>query len=386
LFSITPVEISAMLFQNSTCANRESMNPSRRFSCAKLLLSSNREGVFSMGKAAFVGRRYLLSLAFVLLTVGSLLCGQEKPSAPPQAQSTPETVSKSQTNASQTKPADTPEANSDSDNLRFGVGDLLEISVYGVPELTTKARIGNSGDVYLPLIDYVHVDGLSPEQAQGVIEKRLSDGGFVKNPHVQIFVAENASQAITVLGEVTRPGPYPIIGERRLYDVISAAGGLSERAGRTVTISHRATPNQPVTVHLAEGLAQTAESNVPVAPGDTIVVSRAGIVYVVGDVGHPSGFVIENNNLTVLKLIALAGGTTRTSKLNGAKILRKTPDVVKETPVRLKRILQAKAPDVPVEADDILFVPGSAAKAAAYRGTESILQAATTLSIMAYRP
>ena len=86
------------------------------------------------------------------------------------------------------------------------------------------------------------------------------------------------------------------------------------------------------------------------------------------------------------RLVALAGGTTRTAKLNGSKILRKTPDGIKETRIPLKKILQAKAPDVPLQADDILFVPGSAAKAAAYRGTESVLQAATALSIVAFRP
>jgi polysaccharide export outer membrane protein len=272
------------------------------------------------------------------------------------------------------------------DDMRFGVGDLLEITVYGVPELNTKARISSSGDVYFPLIDYVHIDGLTPEQAQKIIEKRLADGGYVNNPHVQIFVDDYPSQAVTILGEVTRPGPYPVVGERRLYDVISAAGGLTEKAGRNVTIAHRATPNQPITIKLAEGLAQTADSNVAIKPGDTIVVARAGIVYVVGDVNRPSGFLIDNANLTVLKAVALAGGTTRTAKLNGTKILRKTPDGIKETPIALKKILQAKAADVPMEADDILFIPGSAAKAAAYRGTESVLQAATALSIVAFRP
>ena len=283
-------------------------------------------------------------------------------------------------------PSTTPEKNQsnlDSNSVRLGVGDLLEVNVYGVPELNTKARISSSGDVYLPLVSYVHVADLSPEEAQALIEKRLSDGGFLKDPHVSLFIDEYASQAVTVLGEVAKPGPYPIIGDRRLYDLISAAGGLTEKAGRTVTIAHRNKPNQPVTVRLAEGLAQTSDSNVPVKPGDTIVVQRAGIVYVVGDVGKPSGFLMDNDSLTVLKAIALAGGTNRTAKLNGAKIIRKTPEGMQETAIPLKRILQAKAADVPMRADDILFVPGSAGKAAAYRGVEAVLQAATAVSIVA---
>lgn len=278
------------------------------------------------------------------------------------------------------------EKDSGASGLRLGPGDLVEFSVYGVPELTTKARVGNNGDVYLPLIDYVHVAELTPEEAQSLIEKRLSDGGFVKNPHVSLFIDEAASQAVTILGEVARPGAYPMMGERRLYDVISAAGGLTEKSGRTVTIAHRSKPDQPVTVRLGEGLAQTSESNVQVKPGDTIVVQRAGIVYVVGDVGRPSGFLMDNDSLTVLKAIALAGGTNRTARLNGAKIIRKTNDGMEETAVPLKKILQAKQADIPMRAEDILFVPGSTGKAAAYRGTEAVLQAATALSIVAVRP
>jgi polysaccharide biosynthesis/export protein len=267
--------------------------------------------------------------------------------------------------------------------IHMGPGDLVEINVYNIPELTTKARVSSSGDVYLPLIDYVHVADLTQEEAQRVIEKRLSDGGFVNNPHVTVFIADNASGTVTLLGEVARPGPYPVIGERRLYDIFSAAGGLTEKAGKTVTITHRNDVEHPVTVRLAENLAQTPETNVPILQGDTIVVQRAGVVYVVGDVGRPSGFLMDNDSLTVLKVIALAGGTTRTAKLSGAKLLRKTPDGVQETTIALNKILQAKAPDIAMKADDVLFVPSSATKVAVYRGTEAIMQSATALSIIA---
>jgi polysaccharide export outer membrane protein len=278
-------------------------------------------------------------------------------------------------------------ASADSDarsrQQRLGPGDLVEISVYNIPELTTKARLSSSGDVYLPLVDDVHIGDLTQEEAQRVIEKRLADGGFVNNPHVTVFIAENSSGAVTLLGEVARPGPYPIVGERRLYDIFSAAGGLTEKAGKTVTITHRNDTEHPVAVKLAENFAQTPETNVVIRQGDTIVVHRAGVVYVVGEVGRPSGFLMDSDNLTVLKVIALAGGTTRTAKLSGAKLLRKTPDGVQETTVALNKILQAKAPDVPMKADDVLFVPSSARKVAVYRGTEAIMQSATALSIFA---
>src|SRR4029077_12658218 len=114
-----------------------------------------------------------------------------------------------------------------SSSLRLGAGDLLEVGVYNVPELATKARVGNSGDVYLPLIDYVHVADLTLEEAQALIEKRLEDGGFVRSAHVTIFLDESASQGVTILGEVAKPGLYPALGDRKLYDMISVAGGFT---------------------------------------------------------------------------------------------------------------------------------------------------------------
>ena len=269
--------------------------------------------------------------------------------------------------------------------VRLGIGDLLEINVYNVPELTTKARIGNNGDIYLPLIGYVHVEDLTPEEAQTIIEKRLTDGGFVNHPHVALTIAEYSSQTVSVLGQVARPGSYPVLGERRLYDVISAAGGLSERAGKSVIITHRGAPDKPLQVTLHDVLNLSTEDNVPIRPGDTIIVQKAGVVYVVGDVVRPSGFVMENDRLTVLQALALAGGANKTAKLNSAKILRQSPAGVSETPIALKKILHAKGSDVSLRADDILFIPGSAGKAAVYRAADAVIQAGS-LSLVAIRP
>ncbi len=271
-------------------------------------------------------------------------------------------------------------------NVKLGIGDLVEVVVFGVPDLSTKARISGSGDLYLPLIDYVHVAALTTDEAQDVIQKRLEDGGFVRTPHVSIFVDESASQAVTVMGEVAHPGPFPALGERRLFDMISAAGGLSDKAGRAVTIERRGTPDERIDLQLSQNLADDSKNNVEVYPGDIIIVSRAGIIYVVGDVGHSSGFMIEDSNLSVLKALALAGGSTRTSSLSKTKILRQTPDGVKEIPVNLKKILYAKAPDVSLVRGDVLFIPGSAAKAAAYRSGEAAMSLSTALAVVAVHP
>jgi len=285
------------------------------------------------------------------------------------------------------KSADKPEEQATS-AIKLGPGDLVEVGVYGVPELTTKARVSNDGDLYLPLIDYVHVGDLSLEESQKLIEKRLDDGGFVKNPHVTIFVNEYASQGVTLLGEVGKPGIYPVLGERRLFDIFSAAGGLTDRASRTVSITRRNHPEKPQVVSLARNLTDKPESNVEVHPGDTIEIYRAPIVYIVGDVGRPSGLLVDNGSLTVLQAIALAGGPNRTAKLNGTRIIRKSagPNGMAETIVPLKKMLQAKAPDIPLQANDILFVPVSGAKVATARAVERAMALTTAVTIYAVHP
>ncbi len=270
-----------------------------------------------------------------------------------------------------------------SNALRLGTGDLVEVSVYNVPELSAKVRVSSDGNIYLPLVDYVRVGGLTADQAQALIQTRLADGGFVKNPHVSVFVQEYASQGASVLGEVARPGIYPVLGQQRLFDVISAAGGFTEKAGQSITVTHRDHLDKPVTVPLTRNATDSPEGNISVYPGDTIVVRKADVVYVVGEVGRPSGFLMDSGHLTVLQAIALAGGTTRIAKLSGARILRKGPAGISETPVELKKILEAKSPDMVMQADDILFVPTSAAKAAAGRTMDAVFQTASALSIVA---
>jgi polysaccharide export outer membrane protein len=318
-------------------------------------------------------RRFVLRSWYVFLVA---LCSLRLLAQTPAAGEAPQPAP-----ANQTASPQSPRLLANS-NVKLGIGDLIEVSVFGVPDLATKARISGSGDVYLPLIDYVHIADLTTDEAQELIQKRLEDGGFVRGPHVSIFVSESASQAITVMGEVARPGPYPVIGERRLFDIISAAGGLTDRAGRKVTIEHRGNPGQKVELVFSLNLADDDQSNVDVLPGDTIIVSRAGIVYIVGDVAHPTGFRIEDNSLSVLKALALAGGQTRTSALSKARILRETPNGVQEIPVNLKKVLYAKAPDLPMVKGDILFIPGSAAKSAAYRTADAAMSLATTVAVI----
>lgn len=270
---------------------------------------------------------------------------------------------------------------------RLGIGDLVELSVYDVPELNMRTRVNSGGDLYLPLIDYVHVEGLTIEDAERVIERRLEQGGFVRNPHVQLFVTDFTSAGVNVLGEVGKPGIYPVLGEQKLFDVISAAGGLTDRAGRSVSITHRAQQDKQLTLTISRNVDEHPESNVSVFAGDTIVVRRADAIYVVGDVARPSGFLMnDNGHLSVLQAIALAGGTTSTAKLSGTRIIRKGPAGLTEIPVPLKKLLQAKADDIPLEGEDILFVPASSRKIISGRTAEAAAQLATGVGLVALRP
>jgi polysaccharide export outer membrane protein len=269
--------------------------------------------------------------------------------------------------------------------VKLGPGDLIEVSVYNVPELASKVRVSNVGDVYLPLIDYVHVDGLTQEEAQTLIQKRLEDGGFVRNPHVTIFVDDAASQGVTVLGEVAKPGIYPDTANHKLYEVISEAGGFGQAASRKIAILRHNQPD-PIHVELPRNLADDTSKNVDVLPGDTITVPRAPIIYVVGDVGRPSGLLVDNGQLTVLQALALAGGTNKTAKLGGARIIHKSASGMTETRVEIKKMLEAKSPDVTLQADDILFIPVSGGKVLAGRTFEAAMSAATAVTIYTVHP
>lgn len=249
------------------------------------------------------------------------------------------------------------------------------------PDFSPKLRVDEQGAVTLPYAGVLPVSGLTAEEAGRAIEARFREKDVLKDPHVSVTVLEYATQGVTVLGEVKNPGVYPLLGSHTLLDLISAAGGVTPNAGKAVTITHREDPDHPEIVNVASKPGSTATFNVDVRPADTIMVSRAGIVYVLGDVGKPGGFLIENSDrLTVLQAIALAQGTNRTASLNNTKLIRKTESGHQELPVPLKKILADKVPDQMLADGDILFVPTSGAKNA-LRDIESILPSAAGAAI-----
>jgi polysaccharide export outer membrane protein len=277
-----------------------------------------------------------------------------------------------------------PQASEPAAGLIIGAGDLLVVDVYGAPDFNKEVRVADSGNISLPLIGSVQVAGLNVEQAQHLVQSRLAEGGYFTDPQVSVFEKEYATQGISVLGEVQKPGIYPLVGNHVLFDAVSAAGGLTPKAGNTITITHLRNPQESETVILPPNQSFNPSNNVRVFPGDTVAVSKAGIVYVVGDVHMPSGFVMENARMTILQAIAMAQGTNPTAKVDKAVLIRKDANGPQQIPIPLKKILAAKAPDMQLQAEDIVFIPRSEGKAAARRTLDAIVQAATGAAI--YRP
>jgi len=319
---------------------------------------------------------YLLSLAICFGEQSAY--SQDVPALPKKSTVAETVVAPNPSQASARKTTDAPET-------VIGSGDLLKVSVFGVNTFDEDVRVSGKGDISLPLIGDVHVVGLNTDEAQSLIQKKLIDGNFMLHPEVSVFEKEYATQGVAVLGEVQKPGVYPLLGPHHLFDVLSLAGGMTQKAGSDVTITHRDHPDQPQIVTLEGDVAKSNAANVDILPGDEVAVSLAGIVYVVGDVKNPAGVVMaKGSEMTVVKAIAMAGGANPTAALNGGKIIRRTPQGPQEIPIQLKQILAAKAADPKLEPEDIVFVPSSAAKGAAKRGLEAIVQTAVGVAI--YHP
>ena len=260
--------------------------------------------------------------------------------------------------------------------MSIGPGDLIDLSVYHVPELVLKVRVDTNGLVSLPLIGDLRLAGMTVRDAQTQIAGKLVDLQLVKRPQVSLFVEEFATQGVTVYGEVSTPGIYPLIGPHTLYDAISAAGGLTAKAGHTVTVLHGGKHGSEEVIDLPSD-GSTAKARVRISPGDTVVVSKTGVVYVLGEVNKPGAFLLENNtSMSIMKAMALGGSATKLASLKHVMVIRKGDDGLIETEVRLDKIFKGEASDVQLHAEDIVFVPLSNVKNYGAMGIQAAIQAA----------
>jgi polysaccharide export outer membrane protein len=311
---------------------------------------------------------HLLKLVVVLGVVGLLQLAVAQTSGPVQDATNQSNVTTAPSKIATPSPAGSPEQKTtppaNSSALVIGPGDEVEVTVYGAPDLSGHTRVSADGNISMPLIDYVRIAGLSSSEAQAAIEAKLRENNILNDPQVSVYVKDYNSSGISVSGEVAKPGFYSALGPHRLFDVLQAAGGTTDKADNKVVISHR-DQKDATTLSISKNPAEMAASNVVLQPGDTVVVLKAGIVYVLGAVTRPGGYVLNSTGgLTVLQVVAVAAGPTRFASAGKTRLLRRTENGFQEQQINLTKLLRGKAHDVPIRNEDILFVPSNALKEA----------------------
>ena len=231
-----------------------------------------------------------------------------------------------------------------------GAGDMLHITVFRNPELTTDAKVTDQGTILFPLVGDVKVTGLTPQQVGSRIAEMLRQGKYVVNPEVAVSMAQVNSRQVSVLGNVNKPGRYPIDGvNNKLTDFLAAAGGVAGTGSDSVTIVSNANGKSTKTDVDLTGMFREGNltQNVLLQPGDTIFVHRAPMVYVYGEVQKAGAYRLEPH-MTVMQAIAMGGGLTVRGTERGVRIHRR------DASGNVKK-LDASLTDT-VQSDDVVFV------------------------------
>jgi polysaccharide export outer membrane protein len=293
----------------------------------------------------------------------------------------------------------------------IGVDDVLDVYIVDVPELSRQYRVSGNGTVTLPILSTpVTAAGLTLSQFSGQLTSDLKTAGLVSDPHVNTSVNQSRLHSVAITGAVKKPQIYSVFSQTTLLDMLSQAEGLADDAGGVAIISRgdialhamKFSKNQTANSQQSDSqstltldlkrLLESGDQNLNVAiyPGDRITIPRAGIVYAVGAVNKPGGFIMKPNagGMTVLQLLALAEDTRPTAKRDKTIIIRNDPQVPgghTQILADLKKILQGQLPDPVLQPDDILFIPDSSAKRALHRGLEAIVQTTTGIAIYGAR-
>ena len=267
------------------------------------------------------------------------------------------------------------------ESLLIGPGDMLEVQVFDTPEMAQQVRVNDAGEIDLVVGGTVKVAGLTPSAAKRVVEAALQQRHVMKRPIVQITVDEYATQKVSVIGEVHTPGAYEVSTPRSVLDVLSLAGGLTDFADRDVVIKRFGT-SEKIDYFVSNDPAVALDTAVRVNPGDTVVVPKAAIVYVLGDVKIAGGYTMTNNDsrLSVLELLSRAGGTPPTAVPSHARLIRKSSSGFTATKLPLSDMQKGKLPDIALQPNDIVYVPFSYLRNLAVNAS-GIAASATTAAV-----
>jgi polysaccharide export outer membrane protein len=293
----------------------------------------------------------------------------------------------------QSRPAPPPE-------YVLGVGDQLVIHIVDLDDIPDRPmRIGPNGLLDLPLIGNVQASGKTMEQLKAELVELY--GKYIQTPLISLNLTDDKGHPVSVVGEVNNPGVQQLQGPRRLIEVITLAGGLKADAGSKVIVTRQlhwgkidapgatvdpATGTSTVVLPLDELLSSKAPSdNILIEPNDIISISKADIVYVLGNVKRAGGFPIpQRGQISILQAVSLAEGLDSNAAANKTRILRPAENgdgKPQEISVDIRKIYEGKAKDIPLYADDIVFIPNSLVKSSAKRATEAILAVATGVII-----
>ncbi len=236
--------------------------------------------------------------------------------------------------------------------LQLGAGDVVKISVFGNPDLAVETRVTEAGAITFPLIGQVAVAGLSTTAAEKKIASALESGGFVKNPQVNLIVSVLTSQQVSVLGQVNRPGRYPVDGRRSMLDMLALAGGISVDGGDVLTVIRKrdgkvSKSNVDIVELFRKG---DMVSDYELVGGDVLFVDRAPRFYIYGEVQRPGPVRLERN-MTVLQALSAGGGLTQRGTERGIRIKRRDDS-------GKIQILDAKQDDL-IQVDDVVYIKES---------------------------
>jgi polysaccharide export outer membrane protein len=262
-------------------------------------------------------------------------------------------------------------------------GDLLSFRVYGSLDYIPTVRVSESGSIELPLIGVVHVGGLELEAAQTLVAERLKSAGMFLDPQVTIQVLESPNQIVTVMGEMH--GVLPVVGEKRLYDVLAMLGGLPPTASHRIAIN-RPGLSQQIVINLGPDPATSAFANVPIFAGDTVVVSRSGVIYLLGAFKTQGPVPLQQTSpLTLMQATAIGGGANFEGRYKDLRIIRTVGTERQVVSLDIKKVFEGQLPDPVLQPDDIVFLPTDRMKAAIKGGGVSSLVAFASVLLFAVR-
>jgi polysaccharide export outer membrane protein len=251
---------------------------------------------------------------------------------------------------------------------KIGARDLLEITVFQLPDLNQTVRVSEDGSITLPLLGKVAIAGLTKEELEKKLAVLLFEKNFLKNARVTVFIKEYQSSQVAVIGAVVKSGMYDLIGHTTLLQMISQAGGLTERASNELFIlreDKKTGVQSRIVIDLDDLINKGNQKlNVSLESGDTINIPIDQIinVFVFGEVRNPGALQVRmSKKITILQAIAQAGGLTEGASKRGITVTRKDRKSGKETKIKvnLNDVINGRIPAIELQEGDVVFVPGS---------------------------